>query len=1446
VRKDGSTLWAEVMLSFLWDKDGKLNEVLGVTREITERKKAEEALRESEQRYRLLAENVKDIIWTRDMNLRTTYVSPSVTQISGYSVEEVMSLSIEESLTPASLEIVQSALSKMMAEVKEQKDSSETVVLEVELIHKEGRIVPVEMKVNLLHDSTGRPTGFLGVTRDITERKKAEEALRESEEELQAIFDSSGNGIALLDLEGRVIRVNKRVLEVGGYDLEDISGKPLDLLKMFTPESIERMFSVRDAVLSSHVVTTFECELCTKSGRKMSLEISVGPFLLKGQLFGLVAVMTDITERKRAEEALRQSEERYRLLAENVKDVISVIDMNLSLTYVSPSVNHLLGYSVEEAMALTLEEGLTAASYEKLVRAFAEGMAAEKKGNRSLPMSLVLEVEAKHKDGHLVPIEMMANLLRDAEGKPVGILGVSRDITERKKAEDVLRESEEKLRRYLESSPDAIYINDEKGAFLYGNLVAERVIGYPREELIGKSFLELNIIPPEHLGKAAETLELNMSGKPTGPDEFELIRKDGSRVFVEISTYPMIQGDKIEIIGIARDITERRRMEQELLRLSDAVKMSTDSIVISDLEGNIVDVNEATLKIQGANSKADLIGLKSSDFIAPEEQEKALRDLSKLIEVGHVNDIQYHIATRDGRRVLVETNASIMRGENGEPVGVVAITRDITERKKIEEQLSRLSDAVRMSKDGIAISDLEGRILEANQATIKMHGMKHRTDLIGRGALELIVPEDHEMLTDKMAQALATGSVPNIEYHCIRNDGSKFVVEASISVMKNESGEPTGYMAVARDVTERKLMEEALKENEERFRAVFEGTGLGIALVDMKQNVLGINPAFQRILGYSLEEFRGIRNLEYLHPEDAMADANLYIEMLKGKRDHYTIDKRYIRKDGEIVWGRQNLSVVRDVGGKPVYFIAMIEDITQRKLMEEALRQSEHNYRLLFEGTIDGMFVTDAETMKIVLANQTAAKICGFDSAENTMGINPLDLVHPDDKERVLGFFMEDVSGEGSKEVHEFRAITKDGREIWLSGMGTRIEYGGKPSVLSSIRDSTERKKAEEALRGSEEKFRSVAETASDAIITINGKGNIVLWNQAAETIFGYPAQEVIGKPLAVIMPQRFQDIHEKATKRVVSTGEKKLAGKTIEVSALRKDGSEFPLELAVAVWKSGEEIYSTAIARDISERRKVEQQLHQAGRLAAVGELAAGVAHELNNPLTAIKGFAQFLTARKDLDETIRKDLDTIYRESQRAAKITQNLLSFARKHEPEKHPISINDVIENILEMQDHLMKINNIELEVELAPDLPKTMADFHQMQQVFVNIVNNAEQAMVEANGKGRLLVKTQRSGKMVQITFADNGPGISEENLKRIFDPFFTTKEVGKGTGLGLSICYGLVEAHGGRIYAKSKLGQGATFVVELPIVSEKELVAEAALLKPGSRGVKWKKQKEQY
>jgi PAS domain S-box-containing protein len=355
-----------------------------------------------------------------------------------------------------------------------------------------------------------------------------------------------------------------------------------------------------------------------------------------------------------------------------------------------------------------------------------------------------------------------------------------------------------------------------------------------------------------------------------------------------------------------------------------------------------------------------------------------------------------------------------------------------------------------------------------------------------------------------------------------------------------------------------------------------------------------------------------------------------------------------------------------------------------------------------------------------------------------------------------------------------------------------------------------------------------IISTMADALLLVSPEGEILTANQAALNFLGFKETEMVGRSMEVLFPE---EERKKVTFKSTMLEELTQKGsiKEVETSFITKYGGKLSVSLSTFLMrdKDGAPQGIVCIARDITERKraeeeklKMEQQLNLAGRLAAIGELAAGVAHELNNPLAAIQGFAQLLKSRDNLDETERKDLETIYREAQRVSRITQNLLSFARKHKPEKSLISINEAITKSLDLHSYRMKVNNIELSLELDPYLPQTMADFYQMQQVFVNIINNAEQSMTEAFKRGRLRIETKKVGEMIRITFTDNGPGIPEENLKRIFDPFFTTKEVGKGTGLGLSICYGIIREHNGHIYARSKYGEGATFVVEIPIVSD--------------------------
>lgn len=249
---------------------------------------------------------------------------------------------------------------------------------------------------------------------------------------------------------------------------------------------------------------------------------------------------------------------------------------------------------------------------------------------------------------------------------------------------------------------------------------------------------------------------------------------------------------------------------------------------------------------------------------------------------------------------------------------------------------------------------------------------------------------------------------------------------------------------------------------------------------------------------------------------------------------------------------------------------------------------------------------------------------------------------------------------------------------------------------------------------------------------------------------------------------------------------------------------------------EKGEVAGCVCVARDITERKRMDEQLIMTGRLASIGELASGIAHELNNPLTSVIGFSQLLMER-DIPDDMKEDLGLVNSEAQRCAGIVKNLLTFARKHAPVKQPGQINNVIEEVLRLRAYEQKVNNIEVNRRFAPGLPEIMIDQFQMQQAFLNIITNAEYFILVAHNRGALTITTERVSDIIRVSFADDGPGIAKENLGRIFDPFFTTKDVGKGTGLGLSISHGIVAEHNGRIYAESKSGKGTTFIVELPV-----------------------------
>ncbi len=283
------------------------------------------------------------------------------------------------------------------------------------------------------------------------------------------------------------------------------------------------------------------------------------------------------------------------------------------------------------------------------------------------------------------------------------------------------------------------------------------------------------------------------------------------------------------------------------------------------------------------------------------------------------------------------------------------------------------------------------------------------------------------------------------------------------------------------------------------------------------------------------------------------------------------------------------------------------------------------------------------------------------------------------------------------------------------------------------------------------------------------------------------------------------------------------LESKPLIVEEISPASMEGVFQISVSPWydRNNRLAGSIHVAKDISNEKQLQQQLIQSEKLSAIGELISGIAHELNNPLTGVMGYSQLLQLRKDLDERAKENLYKINNLALRCQKIVQNLLSFARKQKPERTLSDINEILEMTVELRNYELRVNNIKIARDLNRDLPKTIADAHQLQQVFLNILTNAEQAMLESHGKGNLTIRTRVNEPKTRIIieFSDDGPGIPEDHLNRIFDPFFTTKEVGKGTGLGLSLSYGMIKEHGGNIYARSRMGEGSSFTIELPIIT---------------------------
>ncbi|MBM2832155.1 MAG: sensor signal transduction histidine kinase [Dehalococcoidia bacterium] len=610
---------------------------------------------------------------------------------------------------------------------------------------------------------------------------------------------------------------------------------------------------------------------------------------------------------------------------------------------------------------------------------------------------------------------------------------------------------------------------------------------------------------------------------------------------------------------------------------------------------------------------------------------------------------------------------------------------------------------------------------------------------------------------------------------------------------------------VSKLVIERIKMAEALRESEELFKTLANGSPVGIYIVQYGKFRYA-NPVFVSLVGRTEDEVLGTDPLEIVAAEDRKTVKERAAKMLEGELSS-PYEFRVRHKDGGQKWLMESVSSIKYQGRRATLGCYM--DITEHRQAEDALKLQEAYYQQLFDNSPDAIVTLDSGD-RVVDINKGFETLFGY-SKEEIRGRFVRELVVPANRFDEVSSVHQALLGTGSVRNETVR-IRKDGSPVDVSVVGYRITSGDKSVGTCVIySDISHRKKMEEEIRRAAKEWRTTFDSITDSVAILDGDFRLARVNKAfADTVSKSP-KEVIGSACYRVIQGRDEPCPACYHREVVRTGRPC----TAEVS-IPDAGVSIEVTASPVFDGTGQVVGSVRVARDVTGRKQMQEQLMLSDRLASIGELAAGIAHELNNPLTSVIGFSQ-LVMERDIADDIRDDLTLVYSEAQRAAGIVKNLLTFARKHAPVKQPTQIENVIEDVLRLRAYEQKVSNIEVCKRFASELPKIMVDYFQMQQVFLNIIINGEYFMTQAHKKGVLTVATERLGDMVRISFADDGLGIPKENLTRIFNPFFTTKEVGKGTGLGLSICHGIINEHGGRIYTRSRPGEGATFVIELPV-----------------------------
>ncbi|TFG05523.1 MAG: PAS domain S-box protein, partial [Promethearchaeota archaeon] len=920
-----------------------------------------------------------------------------------------------------------------------------------------------------------------------------------------------------------------------------------------------------------------------------------------------------------------------------------------------------------------------------------------------------------------------------------------------------------------------------------------------------------------------------------GIHESRVRHKDGHYIWFEIKVklFKDENGNQ-KYLFISRNIDERKRAEQALRESEEKYRLisenANDLIGVLNKKFEYEYLNEETFLQTLGYEKDDLIGECALDYIHPEDVNSAANRLKKGFESGH-GSAEVRFKHKKGHWVWIEAKGKIFIDNNGEEKALI-ISRNITERKRTQKLLKASKERYRhlfeKSPNKILLLDYSGIFLEVNTPFLEYFGYK-REDLIGKDFREIKNFSSKSISLYKTIYngVLAKGFFDPIEFQVGDKNDIKKWMEIRASVIEVEG--INIIQVIIQDVDERKKIELALKESEEKFRTITEESQMGIAV--LQDDVIKyVNERMANMYGYSVEEILSWKALEFLKlfsPEEydfLLKQARIKQQNLDNAIQRYQI--RAINKSGEKFWV-DNFSKTINYDGKPADLVTQI-DITQKIKAEQKLKNSEKKYRHLFENSSYGIILFDLQG-NVIDCNKIIEKIFITHNKEEFIGKNILGFVKlkNDEKVDIVKNMFKNVADEKkAQEIVELELIRRSGDKFWILIHTSLLKIENQIVIQSIIQDITENKKAEQALKESEEKYRTLFEEANDAIYLLE-ESRIIECNEKTLRMFGFENKyEIIGLPIWKLSPPTQPDgSSSKAMAIKIRKETKDGKSKRFYWKHLKKNGIPFDAEVSLSPVPYGNKIISQAIVRDITKIKEIERELRNLNKLKS--ELLTRMSHELKTPMMAIKGYVELLLLKNK--EQLNKNAMFLIEEIKKGAIRLEELIEAILKTadletgsmELNKSKNDLSSLIKRCVKELEAFTKLRNHHVSKLIQEDI-YTNFDHDQMHHVINNLLVNA---IKYTPPNGNIEIRTETKQNEIIISIEDSGIGFTEDEINQVFKKFGKIERFGQGydvvtegSGLGLYISKKIVELHGGKIWFKSEgRNKGTIFYFSLPL-----------------------------